>query len=29
MVQVPDRPGFGLEYRDDWLAERRVDGSRT
>ena len=29
MVQVPDRPGFGLEYRKDWLAERRVDGSRT
>ncbi len=28
LVQVPDRPGFGLEYREDWLAERRVDGSR-
>ncbi len=29
MVQIPDRPGFGLEYREDWLAERRVDGSRS
>ena len=29
MVQVPDRPGFGLEYREDWLAKRRVDGSRS
>ncbi len=28
LVQVPDRPGFGLEYREDWIAERKVDGSR-
>ena len=29
MVQVPDRPGFGLEYREAWLADHRVEGSRT
>ncbi|MBM4436198.1 MAG: mandelate racemase/muconate lactonizing enzyme family protein [Actinobacteria bacterium] len=28
LVQVPDRPGFGLEYREDWLAKAAVDGSR-
>ena len=27
-VEVPNRPGFGLEYREEWLAEWRVDGSR-